>query len=257
MEDPRELRQGGWAPSHYAEPAVGSEQVFVPNSHVRVIEDVDRAEVIRETYRLLAIAVFSAMAVCWFCSRNLEIVRFMASGFGLILAMIGLNAIPAMALSHAEKSSKNAAWVLALDGAFGGLCLSPLVFIAMVKSGLGADAPNLVQAALVITASVFLGISGYVYQSGKEFNAAKGLGVGLAWTLFAAIPLNFMFFKSGVFGLVLAVGVGILGTLQLLWATSSVLRDPEFRSPVRGAFMLWAGLFNLFQAILYLLSSRR
>jgi modulator of FtsH protease len=254
MHDPREVGQRSWSPSSYAEPGVQQEQVFIPNSHVRVVENTDRAEAIRETYRLLAIAVFAAMATCWLASRNIEVVRFMVNPIVLIGCFLGLNLIPAMAMKAAESNSRNAAMALAFQGGFSGLCLSPLVFLAMYKSGYGADAPNLVQAALIITAGVFLGISGYVYQSGKEFNMAKGFGVGLMWSLFIAIPLN-MFLGSGLLGMMISVGVGVLGTLQLLWATSSVLRDPDFRSPVQGAFMLWAGLFNLFQAVLHLLMS--
>jgi FtsH-binding integral membrane protein len=128
--------------------------------------------------------------------------------------------------------------------------------VALLKSGPGIDTPNLVQAALIITATVFLGISGYVYQSGQQFSMLKGFGVGLAWSLLIAIPLNAFMLHSGTMGLILSVGVGLLGTLQLLWATSSVLRDPEFRDPAYGALCMFAGLFNFFQAVLSLLNRR-
>ena len=170
--------------------------------------------------------------------------------------MFGLNIVPQMALKAARQSSRNAALLLAGHGAFAGICLSPLIFIAMMKSGLGTDTPNLVQSALVITAAVFLGISGYIYQSGQTFNYGKGLGVGLCWALLAAIPINAFMLHSGGFGVAILVGIGLLGTLQLLWATSTVLRDPDFKDPAVGALCLFAGLFNLFQVVLSLLTRR-
>ena len=257
MTDPRVQEDRDYVASGYAERAVGAEQVFVPRTHMRALDNNKKAEVIRETYRLLAIGVFSSMATAWLASRSLPVVMLMASPIGFLLALIGLNIIPAMALKSARKSSRNAALTLAADGALSGICISPLIFKAMLMSGMGSNAPNLVQAALVITAAVFLGISAYIYQSGAQFNYGKGFGVGLAWTLLVGIPINAFMLGSGTFGLILCLGVGVLGTLQLLWATSSVLHDPEFDDPAYGALCLFAGLFNLFTTILRLLMSSR
>jgi FtsH-binding integral membrane protein len=257
MHDPRESGQRTYdGRLDYAENSVDQHQVFIPKSHVRVVGDKQRAEVIQETYRLLAIGVFAAMASAWLASRSLGVISLMASPIGFLLAMVGLNIVPQMALKAARQSSRNAALLLAGHGAFAGICLSPLIFIAMMKSGLGTDTPNLVQAALVITAAVFLGISGYIYQSGTSFNYGKGLGVGLCWALLVAIPVNAFMLGSGALGTMILVGIGLLGTLQLLWATSTVLRDPEFNDPAVGALCLFAGLFNLFQVVLSLLSRR-
>lgn len=261
MTDPRVQEDRDYVSSGYAERAVGAEQVFVPNSHMRVMDTNQKAEVIRETYRLLAIGVFAAMATAWLASSSVPVVTFMAkmtSGpFGFIFALVGLNIVPAMALRAARENPRNAALTLAGHGALSGLLISPLIFLAIMLSGMGSDAPNLVQSALVITAAVFLGISAYIYQSGTNFTYGKGLGVGLAWSLVIAIPVNAFMLGSGTFGLMLLLGVGLLGTLQLLWATSSVLKDPEFNDPAYGALCLFAGLFNLFTTILQLLMSSR
>lgn len=257
MHDPREASQSTWSPSSYAEPGVGQEQVFIPSSHVRVVGDESRAEMIRETYRLLAIAAFAAMVTCWVCSRSIEVVSFMASPLGWIVAMIGLNMVPGMAMRAARENPRNGALMLAYQGAVSGLALSPLVFVAMLKSGVGDDAPNLVQAALLITAGIFLGISGYVYQSGREFKAGRGFIAGLTWMLMIAIPLNIYWLHMGGLGLFILCAVGLIGIWQLVYGTSAVLRDPDFRSPVAGAFILWAGLFNVFQFVLSMLVRSR
>ena len=261
MTDPRVQEDRDYVASGYAERAVGAEQVFVPRSHMRVMDNNKKAEVIRETYRLLAIGVFSAMATAWLASSWLPLVSFIAkitSGpFGFFVALIGLNIVPAMAMRAARENPRNAAMTLAGQGAISGLLVSPLIYVAIMLSGMGQDAPNLVQSALVITAAVFLGISAYIYQSGTNFTYGKGLGVGLAWALVIGIPVNAYMLGSGTFGMVLTLGVGLLATLQLLWATSSVLRDPEFDDPAYGALCLFAGLFNLFTTILRLLMSSR
>ena len=257
MQDSRVQEDRDYVSSGYAESAVSAQQVFIPNSHMRVVDNNQKAEVIRETYRLLAIGVFAAMAACWVACHFLPLVQFMVTLPGLMLAMFGLNLIPGMALSAARNSPRNAAMLLAWQGAFAGVCTSPLVFVGMKMSGAGTDAPNMVQSALVITAAVFLGISGYIYQSGNEFTYGKGFGAGLAWTLFASCAMTWFFPVSSSMSLFILIGIGVLGTLQLLWATSSVLRDPEFRDPAYGALMLFAGLFNLFQVILSLLIRSR
>ncbi len=128
----------------------------------------------------------------------------------------------------------------------------------MRLSGLCTEAPNLVQGALVITAVVFLGISAYVYQSGVNSSYLQGACTGLFWSLLVAIPVNAYMLGSGGFGhMAILLGIGALGTMQLLWATSTVLRDPDFDEPGYGALALFAGLFNLFQVILSLLMSSR
>ena len=47
--------------------------------------------------------------------------------------------------------------------------------------------------------------------------------------------------------------IGIFGVFILVNATSQVLNNPEYDQPVVGALMLFAGLFNVFVAIIHLL----
>ena len=103
MHDPRESGQRTYdGRLDYAETSVHQQQVFIPNSHVRVVGDNQRAAVIQETYRLLAIGVFAAMASAWLASRSMGVISVMASPIGFLLAMFGLNIVPQMALKAAE-----------------------------------------------------------------------------------------------------------------------------------------------------------
>ena len=210
---------------------------------------------IQETYRLLAVAVFCAMAAAWFASRTLPLIKFLITTPGLILSLIAINAVPHIARKMLGSGNKTGIIVLALDGLLSGIAISPLVFIALMVSGMGDKAPNLVQSALVITAFAFLGITAYVHKSGARFNWGGGLFSGLFFTAMGLLAVNMFFPGMSAFSYLLLGIVGIMGVVQILYGTSQVLNDPDFNDPISGALILFAGIFNLFQVILNLLLS--
>jgi modulator of FtsH protease len=110
----------------------------------------------------------------------------------------------------------------------------------------------MIMAAFMVTAAVFLGITGYVMTSGRTFSAPKGLMIGLMISITAAIVLN-MFMNIGFLGILIAAGIGIFGVFSLVYSTSSVLNSPDADSAIPGALMLFAGLFNVFVATLNIL----
>lgn len=219
--------------------------------------DGNRAKLIQDTYLLLAVGVFSAMVGGWIGHQSEAVLNFFF-GNGIwpwLLMMVLLNAIPAMAMWVAENNPRLAAPALALDGFVAGIALSPLLFLAMVVSAAtGTEGgPNLVQTALVITGGVFAAITGYIYMSGKTFSAPRALMTGIFATLVIAIPVNFLWLQSGLVGMLITAAIGVFGAVILVHTTSQVLHDPEFNSPAYGALSLFAGLFNLFQAVLHFL----
>ena len=76
------------------------------------------------------------------------------------------------------------------------------------------------------------------------------------WGLFGfavvAVPVN-MFLQSSIFSIIISGVIGMLGVYQLAASTSLIVTDRNFNSPAAGALMLFAGVFNLFQAVLSLL----
>lgn len=48
-------------------------------------------------------------------------------------------------------------------------------------------------------------------------------------------------------------GYPLFGVLNLVYTTSNILHNPEADSPIAGALMLFAGLFNVFVAALDIL----
>ena len=207
--------------------------------------DETRSVAIKKTYALLSLSVIAAVAGGFIGSRTPALVQFFSTWMGWIVAMIALNAIPyvAMACRHNPVMGTLA---LIGDGLVAGLVLAPVLFMASVV------APDIVPAALVLTAIVFAGVTAAVMLTKVQFSAPRGLMAGMFFAIIGVIVLN-MFLNIGFLGMIIAGAIGIFGVFILVNATSQVLNNPEYDEPVAGALMLFAGLFNVFVAILHLL----
>lgn len=212
--------------------------------------DSRRAEMVRRTYMLLSISVVAAMAGGWIGSRSEPVITFFLQPWGWLVAMLLLNGIPWLALAAARSNPVVAIGVLALDDFISGMVLSPLLFVAAYFSRAGGL--GLVEQALMITAAVFAAITMYIMVSGRQFSAPRGLLFGAFVALTVGIGLN-LFMQSSLLGTILVIGVGLFGVVTLVYATSDVLNNPEYQDPIVGALMLFAALFNIFQAVLNIL----
>ena len=203
------------------------------------------AAVIKQTYLLFGLSVFSALAGGYIGATSETLARFFSGWLGWIAAIVLLNVVPqiAMAVRHNPVLGVSA---LVADGFLAGIAISPLLWIARTS------APVLILAALGITAFVFVGITLYIMVSGRTFSAPRGLMVGIFFSLIGAILLN-SFLHIGVLGVLISFGVGIMGVFILVYSTSNVLRSPYADSPIPGALMLFAGVFNIFVATLNIL----
>jgi FtsH-binding integral membrane protein len=56
-----------------------------------------------------------------------------------------------------------------------------------------------------------------------------------------------------VLGILISFGIGAFGVFILVFSTSGVLRTADADSPIPGALMLFAGVFNVFVATLNIL----
>jgi len=70
--------------------------------------------------------------------------------------------------------------------------------------------------------------------------------------IMAAVLLN-SFLNIGWLGVLVSAGIGIMGVVALVSSTSGVLNSPDADSPVPGALALFAGIFNIFVAVLNIL----
>lgn len=167
--------------------------------------------------------------------------------------MFVLNMVPSIALRVAEKTPRLAVPALLFNGAIAGLALAPLVFVGLHLSGAGAEnGSNLVTTACIVTGAIFAAITGYIFLNKTKVKMSGMLTAGMFGFVVIAIPANFLLHSSGL-SLIISGVIGLIGAYQLASTTSMIVNDRHFNSPATGALMLFAGVFNLFQAILHLL----
>lgn len=207
--------------------------------------DDNRAELIKKSYLLLSLSVVEAILGGSLGAHSSTLVALFSGWVGWILAMVLLNVVPAVALA-ARHDPVLGVTALVADGFVSGLVLSPILHIATVIS------PSLVPSALMLTALVFSAVTGYILMMRKTFSAPRGLMIGMFFSIIGVIVLN-GFLQLGVVGILITAAIGVFGVLTLVYATSEVLNNPEADSPIPGALMLFAGVFNVFVAALNIL----
>ena len=204
-----------------------------------------RAETIKQTYLLLGLSVVFALAGGWVGANTPWIVNLFSGWLGWIGAMVLINVIPRVAMA-ARHNPVLGVTALVADGFVSGLILAPILAIASYA------APGTIKGALAITTLAFGGVTTYVMVSNRRFSAPRGLMTGIFVSLIGAVILN-GFLEIGLLATLISAGIGIFGVFILVYATSEVLHNPEADSPIPGALMLFAGLFNVFVAALNLL----
>jgi modulator of FtsH protease len=205
----------------------------------------ERAAVIKQTYVLFGVSVAAALAGGYIGATSETMVRLFSNWIGWILAILLLNVVPRIAIAVRHNPVLGVA-ALVFDGFFAGLAISPLLYVATLV------APTLIVASLAITGFVFLGVTGYVMTSGRTFSAPRGLMTGLFFSIIGAVVLN-SFLNIGFLGILISFAVGAFGVFVLVFSTSTVLNTPDADSPIPGALMLFAGVFNVFVATLNIL----
>jgi modulator of FtsH protease len=204
-----------------------------------------RPEIIKKTYMLLGLAVAGAFAGGYLGAQSAALANLFTGWLGWILAMVLLNVVPRIAIAARHNPVLGLAALIA-DGFVSGLVLAPILRIASLYY------PGTIEIAMVMTLVVFGAVSIFVFSSGRTFSAPRGLMVGIMISLLAAMVLN-AFLDIGFLGILIAAGIGIFGVCILVYSTSEVLNSPYADSPIPGALMLFAGLFNVFIAILNIL----
>lgn len=205
----------------------------------------ERSTVIKQTYVLFGLSVISALAGGYVGATSETLARFFSGWLGWIFAILLLNIAPriAIAVRHNPVLGVSA---LVFDGFISGIAITPLLYIA------SRVAPVLIVASLGITGAVFLGVTAYVMTSGRTFSAPRGLMAGMFFAIIGVVLLN-SFLNIGFLGMLISFAIGAFGVCVLVFSTSSVLNTPDADSPIPGALMLFAGVFNVFVATLNIL----
>ena len=197
--------------------------------------------VLRNTYALLALTLlFSAVTAGISMALNLP-------HPGLVLTLIGYFGLLFLT-TRFRNSAVGLAMVFALTG-FMGYTLGPLLNAYLGLSG----GPQLVMTALAGTGIIFLGLSGYVLVSRRNFSFMGGF-------LMTGILVAFLAGLGSVFlelpGLSLAVSAMFVLLMSglILYETSNIIHGGE-TNYVMATVTLYVSIYNLFTSLLHLLGA--
>jgi len=195
-------------------------------------------KVLRNTYALLSMTLlFSAL------TATIAVVT-QAPFFGL-WTLLGY-----FALFFITAKLRNSAWgilaVFALTG-FMGYTLGPIlsVFLSL------PNGPELIATALGGTGVIFLGLSGYVLMTRKDFSFMGGFLMVGVLVVFLAFLAN-MIFAIPALSLALSAAIILLMSGLILYDTSRIIHGGE-TNYIMATVSLYVSLYNLFVHLLMLL----
>jgi len=202
------------------------------------------SKILRNTYTLLAMTLaFSALTCAGSMALNL--------GYGAAMIMnIAAIALIWFVLPRTANSAKGIYVVFAFTGLLGA-SLGPTInhYLSMSNGG------QVVLQALGGTAITFLGLSGYVLTTRKDFSFMRGfLVTGLIVVIVAALALM----VGGMFGvniagmhLALSGAIVLLMSGFILYDTSRIINGGE-TNYVMATVALYLDIYNLFVSLLHI-----
>jgi FtsH-binding integral membrane protein len=220
-------------------------QADVPAIHAAA---ADRARFLQRTYSTLFLGILGLCASLWGFSH---IPAMQELGFMLlrnpilyIVAFLGITyGVHAVAEVRPINVVAYAVYIV-----FFGLMLTPLVTIA-------ANYDGMLNQAVLITAVVFSGLTGYVFWSGKDFSF---LGGALSVMFFALIAIGLGGWLFGFhLGMAYTVAVALFYALYILYDTSKILHHYPTTAHMTAAIVLFTDVVLLFKQILILLLQAR
>ena len=200
-------------------------------------------KLIRNTYMLLAMTLaFSAVTAGISMAINPPFIVYLGSVIVSFIMLFILN------------KYQNSTAALPLVFLFAGLMgfgLGPILnnYLAMANGG------QIVMTALGMTALTFVGLSGYVLTTRKDFSFMGGfLMVGM-FVIIGASLLN-IFLGIPALSLTVSAGVIMIMSCFILYETSSIIHGGE-TNYIMATVNLYVSLYNMFLSVLSLLGMSR
>jgi modulator of FtsH protease len=200
-------------------------------------------KVLRNTYTLLSMTLlFSAAAAGLSMSMNLPF-------FNPILTLVGYFGLLFLTTKF-RNSSLGLVFVFMLTG-FMGLTLGPILNMYLGT----ANGDQLIMTALGGTGVIFLGLSGYVLTSRKDFSFMGGfLMVGILVAFLAGIGA--MVFSMPILSLAVSGMFILLMSGLILYQTSAIIHGGE-TNYIMATVTLYITIYNLFLSLLHILGVMR
>ena len=196
-------------------------------------------KVLRNTYMLLSMTLlFSGLTAGVSMVFNLPhpgILLTLGGYFGLLFLT-----------TKFRDSSAGLVCVFALTG-FMGYTLGPIINAYLSMS----NGPQMVMTAMGATGAIFLGLSGYVLTSKKDFSYMGGfLMVGILVAFLAG--LGAIFFAIPALSLAVSAMFVLLMSGLILYQTSDIIHGGE-TNYIMATVTLYVSIFNLFTSLLHLM----
>jgi len=197
------------------------------------------AAVVRNTYMLLGMLLGFSSLIAWLSYAN---------GWphpGLLISLVGFYGL-LFAIHMTRNSSMGLVFAFALTG-FMGYTIGPIISMYI-----SAGAGDLVSTALLMTAATFVGLSGVVFVTKKDFSNLSGFLMAGFLVLVVAMVIN-LFMKLPALSVAISAGVALFASCAILFETSNIIRGGE-RNYILAAIGLFVSIYNLFLSLLNLLS---
>ena len=215
-----------------------------------------RAQFIRKTYMLLAVAILAFVAVeaalfMTGAAYAIVSVMFMGGSMGWLVVLGLFMAVSFLANRWAMSNTSTAMQYLGL-GIF--IIAEAIIFVPMIFIAATYSDATVIPKAGIVTLGLFLGITATVFITKADFSwlgPIVAIG-GFAALGFIVASIIFGFSLGSIFAFVM---VAFAGT-AILYNTSQVLHQYNTSQHVAAALTLFAGIALLFWYILSIFSSR-
>jgi len=196
--------------------------------------------VLRNTYMLLAATLlFSAATAGVSMATNMPYLGLLPT-LGIYFGLLFLT-------HKCRNSAMGIVLVFALTG-FLGLTLGPMLSIYLTAVPNGGE---LVMTSLGLTGLIFMGLSGYVLTTRKDFSFLAGFVVVGFFAILGVIVLSLFMDLSG-FQLAISAGIVVLMAGFILFQTSAIIHGGE-TNYIMATVGLYVSIYNLFTHLLFLL----
>ena len=198
-------------------------------------------KVLRNTYLLLSLTlIFSGMTAALAMAMN-------APPMGLFTFILYMGLF--FATSALRNSPLGLVCVFALTGTMG-YTLGPL--LNMYINGF-SNGSQIVGTALGGTGFIFLGLSGYVLVSQKDFSYLGGMIMSGFMVLLVAMVVS-LFMPMPLMHLLISCGFLLLSSAAIMFETSQIINGGE-RNYIMATVSLYLSIYNIFVSLLHILSA--
>ena len=197
-------------------------------------------KVLKNTYLLLsATIIFSAVTAFFSMSMGMSVNTYLYSVIGAFL--LGIFVLPRTA-----NSSAGIGVIFLITGLLG-FGLGPIINIYLQA----ANGAQIVTTALGGTGIIFLGLSGYVLTTKKDFTFMAGFLMTGMMVILLGILAN-LFLNIPAFSLAISAGVIMLMSGFILFDTSRIVRGGE-TNYIMATYGMYLSIFNIFIHLLNIL----